>query len=118
MKSVPVARGLILCDAVEADERTGKLTLVNCFNQIVGMNERPNPELPLAGTTTADGTLYFEIADTDAEPGDPTMTAAQLLRIMRKRVKVLGSPVPEGYVPPPGIDLDELLRQVPWPPAA
>jgi hypothetical protein len=46
------------------------------------------------------------------------MTAANLLRLMRERIKYYGSPIPEGYVPPPGIDLDELLKQVPWPPAA
>jgi hypothetical protein len=46
------------------------------------------------------------------------LTAEHLLRLMRERIKYYGSPLPEGYVPPPGIDLDELLKQVPWPPAA
>jgi hypothetical protein len=35
MTSIPVARGLILCDAVRADPATGKLTLESCFNQLV-----------------------------------------------------------------------------------
>jgi hypothetical protein len=46
------------------------------------------------------------------------MTAANLLRLMRERVKYYGAPLPDGYVPPPGIDLAALLKQVPWPPAA
>jgi hypothetical protein len=45
------------------------------------------------------------------------MTAKQLLHLMRERIKYYGAPIPDGYVPPPGIDLDELLKQVPWPPA-
>jgi hypothetical protein len=46
------------------------------------------------------------------------MTASNLLRLMRERIKYYGSPIPDGFVPPPGIDLAELLKQVPWPPAA
>lgn len=46
------------------------------------------------------------------------LTAAHLLHLMRERIKYYGAPVPDGYVPPPGIDLAALLKQVPWPPAA
>lgn len=67
-------------------------------------------ESPLVLVSEADGTL------TRCEPGP--MTAENLLRLMRERIKYYGSPIPEGYVPPPGIDLDALLKQVPWPPAA
>lgn len=35
MDSVPVARALFLCDAVQADAATGNVTLVNCFNRLV-----------------------------------------------------------------------------------
>jgi hypothetical protein len=38
-----------------------------------------------------------------------------LLRSMMTRQELFGSPVPEGYVPPPGIDLDALLKQLPPP---
>jgi hypothetical protein len=61
----------------------------------------------------------FEFRDADSavevREGEP-LTAEQLLRLMRERVKRYGSPLPEGYVPPPGIDLAELLKRVPWPP--
>ena len=73
-------------------------------------------KLPL--TESSSTAVLIEVVDTDAEPGDLAMTPDRLLRLMRERVKYYGSPVPEGYVPPPGIDLAELLRQVPWPPAA
>jgi hypothetical protein len=51
------------------------------------------------------------------KPSGP-LSAKELLRRMRSRVEVYGTPLPEGYVPPPGIDLDALLKQVPWPPPA
>lgn len=38
-----------------------------------------------------------------------------LLRSMMTRQELFGSPIPEGYVPPPGIDLAELLKQLPPP---
>jgi hypothetical protein len=63
----------------------------------------------------------FEFSDADgtAEVRDPEpLTAEHLLRLMRERIKYYGTPIPEGYVPPPGIDLAALLKQVPWPPAA
>lgn len=58
----------------------------------------------------------------DSDPGvvvemNSPMSAAELLAAMRSRIEVFGSPLPDGYVPPLGIDIDELLRQVPWPPA-
>ncbi len=63
----------------------------------------------------------FEFSDTDGTaevlPPQP-LTAANLLRLMRERIKYYGAPLPDGYVPPPGIDIAELLKQVPWPPAA
>jgi hypothetical protein len=67
------------------------------------------------------GVPLFEFADTD--PGvtvdhNPIPTPAELLQLMRERIKNFGSPLPEGYVPPPGIDIDALLKQIPWPPVA
>jgi hypothetical protein len=58
----------------------------------------------------------FEITAVPSEPEPPS--PAMLLHLMRERVKYYGSPIPEGYVPPPGIDLESLLKQVPWPPTA
>jgi hypothetical protein len=81
---------------------------------MAGENESPGE----AWTCTSDGTLLIEVTEADTVPGDLTMTPAQLLRLMRRRVELLGSPIPEGFVPPPGIDLAALLRQVPWPPSA
>jgi hypothetical protein len=49
--------------------------------------------------------------------GPEPMTANHLLHLMRERIKYYGSPIPDGYVPPPGIDLADLLKQVPWPPS-
>lgn len=63
----------------------------------------------------------FEFSDADGTaqlgPSEP-LSAAELLRLMRERIKYYGSPLPDGFVPPPGIDLNDLLKQVPWPPAA
>lgn len=42
-------------------------------------------------------------------------TPEEILRWMKARQKFVGSPLPEGYVPPPGIDIDALLRQLPQP---
>lgn len=63
---------------------------------------------PLFEFSDADGTAQIR----EPEP----MTAAYLLHLMRERIKYYGAPIPDGYVPPPGIDLAELLKQVPWPP--
>ena len=36
-------------------------------------------------------------------PGsDPVMTPQYLLHLMRERIKYYGTPLPDGYVPPPG----------------
>jgi hypothetical protein len=58
----------------------------------------------------------FTIQPTEWKREPPT--AKQLLRMMRSRVEVYGAPLPDGFVPPPGIDLDALLKEVPWPPPA
>lgn len=63
----------------------------------------------------------FEFNDTDTSvevrDSEP-LTAENLLRLMRERIKYYGSPIPEGYVPPPGVDLEALLKKIPWPPIA
>jgi hypothetical protein len=63
----------------------------------------------LVEVSDADGTLTL------ISPGP--VSADELLRLMRERIKYLGSPLPEGFVPPPGIDIEELLKQLlPSPP--
>jgi hypothetical protein len=75
---------------------------------------------PPYGETIFESTdsILIEATDSDASvaPSDPMWTAAHLLNLMRARIKFYGSPLPEGFVPPPGIDLNDLLKQVPWPP--
>lgn len=65
-------------------------------------------DVPLIELSDADGTLQVV---------EPKWTPATLLNAMRERVRYYGAPLPEGFVAPPGIDLDALLKQVPWPPA-
>ena len=76
-----------------------------------------DPTFSESYTSTEPGTLLVEVTEADTVPGDLTMTPEKLLRLMRRRVQVLGTPLSEGFVPPPGIDIDALLRQVPWPPS-
>jgi hypothetical protein len=37
----------------------------------------------------------------------------EFLTWMLANLKFTGKPLPDGYVPPPGIDVDELLKQLP-----
>lgn len=65
------------------------------------------------------GVTLIEVSDTDGTltEGPPIpLTGRELLRLMRERIKYYGSPLPEGFVPPPGIDVDALLKEIPWPP--
>lgn len=80
----------------------------------------PHANLPVATTDSLDSPLFIfseELGNlTRCEP-EP-LTAKHLLHLMRERVKYYGAPLPDGFVAPPGIDLNELLKQVPWPPVA
>jgi hypothetical protein len=79
------------------------------------MNPPSNRE-PVETTFESTDSLLVEVT---AAPCDPEpMSATMLLQLMRERVRRYGSPIPDGYVPPPGIDLAALLKQVPWPPTA
>lgn len=40
-------------------------------------------------------------------------TAKEILNWMIGNAMFSGKPLPDGYVPPPGIDIDELLKQLP-----
>ena len=48
--------------------------------------------------------------------GKVPKTAKEIFFNMLSRQRHLGSPLPEGYVPPPGIDIEALLQQLPPPP--
>jgi hypothetical protein len=69
---------------------------------------------------TSDGVTIVEWRDTDPAVDRRIhpipITPDSLLALMRMRVRHHGTPLPEGFVPPPGIDLDALLKLVPWPP--
>ena len=45
--------------------------------------------------------------------GQRQRTAKEILNWMIRRRKELGAPLPEGYVAPPGIDIEDLLKQLP-----
>lgn len=47
--------------------------------------------------------------------GKVPRTANQILQWMKSRQEYYGSPLPDGYVPPPGIDIQELLKKLPPP---
>ncbi len=88
------------------------------------MNEFLPPVDPksLPGDFISPGGLYI-IEDTGAagaaeaaeaaEAKRHPRTANSLLHFMISRREVYGSPLPEGFVPPPGIDIQELLKRLP-----
>lgn len=45
--------------------------------------------------------------------GKRPITAKEMLYMMQRRQEVLGSPLPENFVPPPGIDIEALLKLLP-----
>ena len=45
--------------------------------------------------------------------GQRQRTPKEILNWMIRRRRELGAPLPEGYVAPPGIDIEELLKQLP-----
>jgi hypothetical protein len=61
------------------------------------------------------GVITHEFTGVGYGPDNPAppMTAERLLVIMKYRQKVYGKPLPDGFVPPPGIDVAELLKQLP-----
>ncbi|MBX9582489.1 MAG: hypothetical protein K2X87_19465 [Gemmataceae bacterium] len=62
--------------------------------------------------------INVEVRDTDpgVVKGEPLPVAARLLMQMKFRVRQGRPPLPEGFVAPPGVDVEALLKQVPWPP--
>ena len=43
-------------------------------------------------------------------------TKKEWLHWLRRRIRLFGAPLPDGFVPPPGVDIDALLREIGWPP--
>ena len=75
------------------------------------------------GHTTfhSDDTPLVEFDDRDRSAtaltaDDIPRNAEYFLVWMRLRLAVYGTPLPDNFVPPPGIDIAAILRQVPWPP--
>jgi hypothetical protein len=81
----------------------------------------PNPDEYGTTTFTSEDSPLIEFSDAD-QPAEMTsglsveLTEKYLLMLMRSRVKRHEPPLPDNFVPPPGIDIAALLRQVPWPP--
>ena len=72
--------------------------------------------MPSVSDTDSNDVANFEFVwrmgvDENAPPR--VRTAADILHWMKMRRLYYGAPLPEGYVAPPGIDIDELLRQLP-----
>jgi hypothetical protein len=65
-------------------------------------------DVPLFQFSDAEGTAQIRVP--------PPMTAANLLRLMRERIKFYGSPLPGVTSLRRGIDIEALLKQIPWPP--
>lgn len=81
---------------------------------MIGSISSSNEDSPF----TSEATTLLEFSDfgADVRPtGTQLETPASLLAYMRLRLLHYGAPLPESYVAPPGIDLDALLKQVPWP---
>ncbi len=80
---------------------------------------------PTGKKATATLTIYYgagrkvvieNIPDT---AGQRQRTPKEILNWMVRRRKELGAPLPEGYVAPLGIDIEDLLKQLPpLPPTA
>lgn len=73
---------------------------------------QPLPSYAVHITIGPDG----QMIESDPIPnvaGLRTRTAKEILRSMIARRNYYGCPLPEGYVAPPGIDIDELLKQLP-----
>ena len=54
-----------------------------------------------------------ESAPIENTAGQRRRTPREILDWMVRRRKELGAPLPEGYIAPPGIDIEELLKQLP-----
>lgn len=70
----------------------------------------------IEGDYISPGGLYlFEISGGELEAASKgyTRTPEDYLRWMIARREVYGSPLPEGFVPPPGIDIDAILKRLP-----
>ncbi len=69
----------------------------------------PNP--PRTGSFT-EGRVIRMVVSNPPIRTEPR-TERELLDWMVVRRKYLGSPLPDGFVPPPGIDISELLKKLP-----
>ena len=75
------------------------------------------PHAPLRTDSEGVQLVEFSGGETGAHLPPRVVTAQELLFRMRDRLARCGTPLPDGFVPPPGLDVDALLKQIPWPPA-
>ncbi|MBX9628454.1 MAG: hypothetical protein K2X82_31950 [Gemmataceae bacterium] len=78
----------------------------------------PVPPEPRPKRVPRQSWQVITVRDTDpgVVKGNPLPVADRLLMQMKFRVRQGRPPLPDGYVPPPGVDIEALLKQVPWPP--
>ena len=103
MNSVPVARGLMLCDSVRPDPTTSKLTLENCFNRIVASSFPCSNRAFNVVAFLADGfgelTMRVEIAHLEGErtfyAREHRLRFPDRLTEMRYSFRVAGCVLPE-----------------------
>jgi hypothetical protein len=80
------------------------------------MNGVPEHGRPARAVETEGGAAVVELSDAEGgnqARGEPVRSLAALRLLVRERMKVYGSPLPEGYQLPPGITLEELLKPTP-----
>lgn len=80
------------------------------------MNASGETAKPLMVQTDAGEVGVIELSDeaggNQAKP-EAVRSLATLRLLVRERSKVYGTPLPDGYVLPPGVTLDDLLKPAP-----
>lgn len=72
----------------------------------------PRPRLPVAETESVNHP--WAVSTGESEPrSEPIRSLAALRLLVRERMLVYGTPLPEGYELPPGITLEDLLKPAP-----
>jgi hypothetical protein len=78
------------------------------------MSDAPGPRSRAPVTETESETPLWAVTTGESQPcGEPNRSLAALRLLVRERMKVYGTPLPEGYQLPPGITLEELLKPPP-----
>lgn len=72
----------------------------------------PRPKPRLVETNGGD-VGYVEINGPNESTGGPVRSVAALRLLVRERMKLYGTPLPEGFELPPGVTLEDLLKPPP-----